>query len=729
MAADRKLLARFLAYVALYVLGAEFAVVFISSPEQVTLIWPSAGVAYAVLLHHGIRWWPVIPIGILVSHLVVSPAPLLFIPFSLASNTLGAIVATALVLRIGGAETLHLRVQSGLLILAGALVNAAISALIGVSGMVFAGMVPMQEYGSAIGKWIAGDVFGIVAVTPFVLMVLRVIERGALRDEKLVYPAVGERVLWALAAVASGILIVQASRASPAFAIGLSFLPLTLLLWSALRFEPIFTAGATMLLAFVVVTLIGLGVGGFQAPTNLLESVILLSLLTLMGVIPQMVAAANYRVQASAAELLRRARTDRLTGLPNRLAFEEQLDRVLSSRPDIASGGAMAYVDLDQFKLLNDTASHAAGDAAIRQLASVMRAGLPEDVLLARLGADEFGLLWPTADAARAEREARELRQRIADFRFAYADRVFALSASIGLVPFPGRRSTMAEVLALADTACYTAKELGGNRVITSTSDTRALLERTKAMDWVVRINDALTHDRFVLHGQRIQPFAGGGAPTFEILLRLRDQEEEVLPGRFIPAAERFQLAARIDRHVVERTLQWLETDPKAGLACVHINLSASTLADEDFAAFLRQRLRASSVDPSRICFEVTETSAVRDLEHARQLIAQCKAMGVRFALDDFGSGFCSFGYLRQLDVDMLKIDGSFIKNLEHDPLSKAIVRSIVEIGRVLGRQVVAECVEDLYTGRLLRRMGVDAVQGWAYHRPEPLPLLLASVA
>lgn len=729
MPAERSTWIRFLVYVGLYVLGAEFAVVFISSPEQITLIWPSAGVAYAILLHHGIRWWPVIPTGILLTHLVVSPAPLAFVPFSLASNTIGTIVAVALVFRLGGPNTVRLRVQSGLLMLGGALVNAALSALIGVSGMLLAGMASAEEYAIALGKWMAGDVFGIVAVAPFLLLTLRAIERRALTEDRLAYPGLGERIAWSLSTVMAGILIVEASRASPGFAIGLSFLPLTLLLWSAMRFEPIFTAGATTVLALVVVTLIGLEAGGFTAPANLLESFILLSLLTLMGVIPQMVAAANYRLQAGAADLLRRARTDRLTGLPNRLAFEEQLDDLLATRPEVASGGALAYVDLDQFKLVNDTASHAAGDEAIRQLASVMRASVSEDVRLAHLGADEFGLIWPVADAARAEREARELRQRIAEFRFAYADHVFALTASIGLVPFPARRCTPAEVLALADTSCYTAKELGGNRVITPTSDTRALLERTNAMGWVVRINDALERDRFVLHGQRIQPFAGGGAPTFEILLRLADGDEEVLPGRFIPAAERFQLAARIDRHVVGRTLDWLENDANAREARVNVNLSASTLADEDFAAFLRQRLRASPVDPSRICFEVTETTAVRDLEHARQFIAQCKAMGVRFALDDFGAGFCSFGYLRQLEVDALKIDGSFVRNLERDPLSQAIVRSIVEIGRVLGRQVVAECVEDVRTGRLLQEMGVDAVQGWAYHRPEPLRLLLATAA
>lgn len=730
MQTDRATVLRFLVYVALYVAAAEFAVVFVSLPTDVTLIWPSAGIAYAVLIFHGPKWWPVIPTGILLTHLLVTPAPWAFVPFSVASNTLATLAAVVATRRIAGAELITLRVSAGFILLLGGALSAGISAVIGVTGMLIAAMIEPQSVASSLGKWFAGDVFGIIVVTPFMLMVLRSIERGALTDTPMGFAGTGEKLLW-LASSALGIVtIVEASSASPAYALGMSFLPLAFLLWSALRFEPIVTAGVTMLFALIVVTLIGLGVGGFRAPSGLLETFILLSLLSVMAVVPQLVGAANYRVRAGAFDMLQRARTDRLTGLPSRTSFEESLAQTLAARPEIARGGAIAYVDLDEFKLVNDTASHAAGDEAIRQLASVMRAKLPEDVLLARLGADEFGILWPDADLARAETDARQMRISVSEFRFAHADHVFALTASIGLVPFPPRRSSVAELFAQADTACYAAKELGGNRIQVQSPDNQAVVERTAAMGWIVRINDALENDRFELHGQRILSFKPEPYESFEILLRLRDDHDEaLLPSRFIPAAERFQLAGRIDRHVIDRSLRWLESDPRARGTHLNINLSASTLADEDFAQFLRQRLKASSIDPSQICLEITETSAVRDLDHARQLISQFKALGVRFALDDFGTGFCSFAYLRDLDVDVFKIDGAFVRDFDKNELSLAIVKAIVEIARVLGKRTVAESVEDPRLGRLLQDIGVDAVQGYAYHRPEPLRLLLAHAA
>ena len=730
MQTDRPTVLRFLIYVALYVAAAEFAVVFVSLPTDVTLIWPSAGVAYAVLVFHGPKWWPVIPLGVLATHLLVSPAPWAFVPFSLASNTVATLIAVILTRRIGGHELITLRVSAGFILMLGGILSATISSMIGVTGMLIAAMIGPQDVLSSVGKWFAGDVFGIIVVTPFMLMALRSLERGSLTDTPLGFAGIGEKLLWLTSSALGIFIIIEASSASPAYALGLSFLPLAFLLWSALRFEPILTAGVTMLFALVVVTLIGLGVGGFRAPDGLLETFILLSLLSVMAVVPQLVGAANYRVRAGAFDMLQRARTDRLTGLPSRTSFEESLAQTLAARPEIARGGAIAYVDLDEFKLVNDTASHAAGDEAIRQLASVMRAKLPEDVLLARLGADEFGILWPEADLARAEADARDMRIAVSEFRFAHADHVFALTASIGIVAFPPRRSTAAELFAQADTACYAAKELGGNRIQVQSPDNPAVVERTAAMGWIVRINDALENDRFELHGQRILSFKPEPYESFEILLRLRDDHDEpLLPSRFIPAAERFQLSGRIDRHVIDRSLRWLETDPRARGIHLNINLSASTLADEDFSHFLRQRLKASSIDPSQVCLEITETSAVRDLDHARQLISQFKALGVRFALDDFGTGFCSFAYLRDLDVDVFKIDGSFVRDFDKNELSLAIVKSIVEIARVLGKRTVAESVEDPRLGRLLQDIGVDAVQGYAYHRPEPLRLLLAQAA
>lgn len=727
MLIDRASSLRFAVYVALYVIAAEFAIVFVVLPTDVTLIWPSAGVAYAVLLFHGVRWWPVIPISILITHLVISPAPWPFIPFSLLSNTLATVIAAALVRRFGGEQLVTLRVQSGFLMLIGGALSALIGALIGTVGLVYADMLPSEHFTAAMGKWFAGDLFGIVVVTPFMLMVLRSLQRGSLTELPMDFASRLEQGIWLVASALGIWLIAEASSMSPAYALGLSFIPLTFLLWSALRFEPIFTAGATMLFAFVVVTMIGLGVGGFSAPQGLLEPIILLALLSVMAIVPQLVAAANFRVRAAAFEMLHRARTDRLTGLPNRTSFEEALIETLASRPEIARGGGLAYVDFDEFKIVNDTASHAAGDEAIRQLASVLRAILPEDVVLAHLGADEFGVIWPDAELARIEAEAREMRNSISEHRFAWGERVFALTASIGLVPFPPRKAQSAELLAQADTACYTAKELGGNRVQLLSPESQAVHERTAAMGWVVRINAALDNDRFELYGQRILSFDPNAREAYEVLLRLRDDNGEILlPGRFIPAAERFQLTSRIDRHVFERSLRWLESDPRAKGVHLNINLSAASLADEDFALFVRQRLKSSSVDPRQICFEITETSAVRDLGNASQFIVALKAIGLRFALDDFGTGFCSFAYLRELDVDVFKIDGSFVLDLETSELSLAIVKSIVEIARVLGKQTVAESVENTRLGRQLQELGVNAVQGYAYHHPEPLRFVLA---
>jgi len=727
---DRDQALRFSIYVTLYVAAAAFAVIFVSLPTDITLIWPSSGIAFAVLIFHGPRWWPVIPVGILLTHLLVTPAPWAFLPFSMASNTVASLLALAFVRRVAGQDLVSLRVANGFIMLLGGIISATISALIGVSGMLISGMISVDNFFVALGKWFGGDVFGIVVATPFILMVLRSLQRRRLTELALDFAGLAEKTAWVAASLLCIFVVVKASAASPVYALGLSFMPLTLLLWSALRFEPIITAGATMLFALIVVSLIGLGVGGFRAPSDLLESLILLSLLSVMAIVPQLVAAANYQVRAAAFEMLQRARTDKLTGLPSRTSFEEMLAQLLQARPEIAHGGAIAYVDIDEFKIVNDTASHAAGDEAIRQLASVMRATLADDVVLTRLGADEFGVIWPDAHITRAEADAKLMRTAVAEFRFAHADHVFALTASFGLVPFPARRSTVAELLAQADSACYAAKELGGNRVQVQSPDNAALVERTAAMGWVVRINDALAHDRFDLYGQRILPFKPEPFETFEILLRLRDvNDEALLPGRFIPAAERFQLAGRIDRYVIDRSLRWLETDPRARGVHLNINLSASTLADEDYAHFLRQRLKDSPVDPQQICLEITETSAVRDLDHARQFISQFRALGLRFALDDFGTGLCSFAYLRDLDVDIIKIDGSFVRDFNSNELSLAIVKSIVEIARVLGKRTVAESVEDARLGRALQELGVDAVQGFAYHRPEPLRLLLAHAA
>lgn len=708
-------------YLALYVLGAAFSTVFIDHPDEVTLIWPPAGVAYALLLYHGLRWWPTILVGQILAHLLVAPIPPAFWPFSLASNVLGALAAVALLRRIAPPDLVRLRVRSGFLLLCGGVAAAAVCSLIGVAGLIYADMVPGAEWPMAAARWALGDLFGIVAVGPVMLMTMRVLDLGRLSEASLSYAGWRERALWVLGALLSVVLSILGSEVSPTYALGMSFLPLALLLWSALRFEPVITAAGTLLLALTAVALIGLSIGGFQAPRSLLETFVLLTFLSLLAIVPQVVATATYQTRAAALDSTQRARRDRLTGLPNRLGFEEQLNRAMARE-----SGVVGYLDLDGFKVLNDSFGHVAGDDALRQMASLIRSVLPPQVQVARIGGDEFGLYWPAGDIDSAERDAQRLRRAIAEFRYAQMERVLALTASIGLAHGGARQGAFGAVFAEADSACFAAKELGGNRVQRLSMENPIAFERGQAMRWAARLQEALEHDRFELYGQAIVPLSDPeGIGHVEILLRLHGSIDEglLLPSRFMPAAERFQLASRIDRYVVDRALRWLEHEAPAELRDTRlaINLSGLSIADDDFVAFVRERLQQTTVPAHQLSFELTETGAVRDLDHARHFIADLKALGVGFALDDFGSGFCSFGYLKRLDVDHFKIDGSFIRELTRSELSEAIVRSIVEIARVLGRKTTAEWVEDSATIARLRELGVDYGQGHACHRPQPL--------
>ncbi|MEO8160449.1 MAG: EAL domain-containing protein, partial [Arenimonas sp.] len=279
---------------------------------------------------------------------------------------------------------------------------------------------------------------------------------------------------------------------------------------------------------------------------------------------------------------------------------------------------------------------------------------------------------------------------------------------------------------------CFTAKELGGNRVVSSSLDPREMLERTRAMRWALRIREAIDRDLFELDCQSITPLDGrrAGGRHFEVLLRMRDPEtgERLAPGHFIPAAERFQLGVALDRHVVNLALGWLEQRDEAAdsVELCAINLTAAALVDEGFGNFLYNRVRNGRLPPGKFCFEVTETSAVRDLDRAQALISRMRSLGCSFALDDFGTGFCSFNYLRSLDVDFFKIDGSFVRDLESSELSTAVIRAITDIAHVLAKKTIAEHTENEAILAALRELGVDYAQGYGIHSPEPIEQFFA---
>jgi diguanylate cyclase (GGDEF)-like protein/PAS domain S-box-containing protein len=432
-----------------------------------------------------------------------------------------------------------------------------------------------------------------------------------------------------------------------------------------------------------------------------------------------------------ARELKYQASHDSLTGLFNRREFELRIERALADARAEGSEHALCYLDLDQFKVINDTAGHVAGDELLRQLSSSLKERVRKSDVIARLGGDEFGVLIQHCSFERAMGLAQSLLEVVSSSRFHWSGQMFRFGASIGLVPITASSESMSELLAAADRACYAAKETGRNRIHAYSPDDEDLLRRDGEMRWAVRINEALERDQFELY---FQPIRGVGdrrcdPDRLEILLRMvADDGQVVMPGSFLPAAERYGYSMELDRWVVRNTLDWLVRYPAAleQISLCAINLSGFSLSDDQFANFVRAEIGRTGLPPSRICFEITETAAISNLVKAKAFVSTMKELGCSFALDDFGSGLSSFAYLKNLPVDFLKIDGAFIKDLAHDPVDKEIVRSICEIAHLTHKHAVAEFVEDDATLQVLEDIGVDYAQGFHIGRPRPLSSLLA---
>ena len=422
-----------------------------------------------------------------------------------------------------------------------------------------------------------------------------------------------------------------------------------------------------------------------------------------------------------AREMAERATHDALTGLYNRFELDSRLARALEDARRSGDVHALLYLDLDHFKLVNDTAGHAAGDLLLQQLVGLLESAVRSSDTIARLGGDEFGILLPGCGQEAALRVAQELLGRLAAFRFEHEGRRFRIGASIGIALVDGRWSDCGEVLQAADTACYAAKEAGGQQVRLWQEAGEAADARGR-MVWAQRLTDALEEDRFELHLQRIERLRDSPGPAHaEALLRMRDEAGGlVMPGDFLPAAERFRIAPAIDRHVLERVVAALRADPRARVE-VAVNLSGQSIGSRAFRDAALALLReAGSAIAGRLCVEVTETAVITHLMEAGRFAAQLRDLGVAVALDDFGAGSSSFGYLRQLPIDYLKIDGQFVEGLPSDRLGATAVGCFVEAARVVGARSIAERVETGEVLDALRLLGVDFVQGYHLHRPEP---------
>ncbi|MGD1905730.1 MAG: PAS domain S-box protein [Leptolyngbyaceae cyanobacterium] len=423
---------------------------------------------------------------------------------------------------------------------------------------------------------------------------------------------------------------------------------------------------------------------------------------------------------------------DALTDLPNRRQFEQELIELLKS-PQRHQHHVLCYLDLDQFKVVNDTCGHIAGDELLRQISRLIKGKIRASDTLARLGGDEFGLLLRQCALPNAEVLAEKIRIAIQDFRFIWQGKTFSIGVSIGITTLDADVQPLPELLSAADTACYAAKNRGRNRIHVYQANDADLVQQRGQQQWSVRIKRALETQRFCLYRQTIanptQPQQA--APVhYEILLRMIDEKGDLVsPGYFIPAAERYNLMTEIDRWVVRAFFDHLKmTNQKQTTEFVSsaetlyfINLSGTSISDAQFLTFLTEQFRQHHISPQSIGFEITETAAISNLGQATRFIHELKQLGCHFALDDFGSGMSSFGYLKNLPVDYLKIDGHFVKEIVADPTTQAIVKSINHIGHVMGLRTIAESVETAELCQVLSDIGVDYVQGYGIDRPSPL--------
>ncbi|HXU67539.1 MAG TPA: EAL domain-containing protein, partial [Casimicrobiaceae bacterium] len=420
------------------------------------------------------------------------------------------------------------------------------------------------------------------------------------------------------------------------------------------------------------------------------------------------------RERQYAARLSNLASHDALTGLLNRREFEQRVRAIVEQREGQEGQHAVLYLDLDQFKVVNDTSGHAAGDELLRQVGALLRPRLREGDVLARLGGDEFGVLLPHCPPAPALRIAEALRKAIVDFRFAWKNRSFTIGVSIGLVNLADGPHTLASVLSAADAACYLAKDKGRNRVQVYRPEDSEVTLRRGEMEWVHRLHRALAEDRLCLYSQPMRAMHSTGAQPVhheELLVRLIDEQNEMIPPiAFIPAAERYHLMPSIDRWVIRTAFRVLADRRANGqdLGSYAINVSGASIGDDQFLDYVRESFARFHIPHASICFEITETTAVTSLSKAAQFIGALREPGCRFALDDFGVGVSSFTYLKQLPVDYLKIDGSFVKNMLTDPVDAAMVEAIHRIGHIMGKKTIAESVERRETLQALRAIGVD---------------------
>ncbi len=438
-----------------------------------------------------------------------------------------------------------------------------------------------------------------------------------------------------------------------------------------------------------------------------------------------------YDQAETSQKLVYLARHDFLTGLVNRHEFESQLKQAVLSVQRNAGTHALCFLDLDQFKVVNDTSGHLAGDEMLKQLSVILKEHIRDGDKLARLGGDEFGLLLENCSLSQVKSKIEAILSLVEDFRFSWDQKIFRVSVSAGISIIDRYSNSHIDSLKQADIACYAAKNAGRNRFHVYQAKDLELNEQSDQMMWVPKINEALEKNRFRLYVQAIKPTdPKKDYLHYEVLVRLEEENGNIVPpGAFLPTAERYNLITKIDYWVIGKVFAWLNRNAEKLNQQTHfsINLSGQTLGDEKALTYISNLLEAGKVPPSIIQFEVTETMAISNLQVANHFIKSVKHYGCGFSLDDFGSGLSSFGYLKNLAVDTLKIDGIFVRDILDDPIDAAMVDSINTIGHVMGLKTIAEFVENEAIAKKLIELGVDYLQGYGIAKPIPIDHIIDS--
>ncbi|WP_260843160.1 EAL domain-containing response regulator [Sedimenticola selenatireducens] len=431
-------------------------------------------------------------------------------------------------------------------------------------------------------------------------------------------------------------------------------------------------------------------------------------------------------VEHLSAKLSHQSRHDILTGLANRLAFDKRLTAAVETARQEGRTHVFCYLDIDHFHRINDACGYTAGDELLRQLAGLLSHHRRSGDMTARLGSDQFGLILGDCSLEDGQKIIQKLHEELKQFTFHWEEASYDLSVSIGLLPIDSQSESNATLFSAAETACNVAKDQGRNRIHIGSAQDATLTQRLSEIQWINRINRAFSENRFLLYYQTIVPInpIEMEGDHYEILIRMEGDEGQIIPpGEFLPAAEHYHLSPQIDRWVIRNMIGWLDDHPDQleELSTCSINLSGLSIGDEEMLDFIKHTLAQSNVPPTKICFEVTETAAIAHLDAAIFFMQQLKAIGIRFSLDDFGTGLSSFAYLRTLPVDFLKIDGMFVRQIDRNIIDWTMVKSINDMGQIMGKQTIAEFVENEDIYNQLNEIGANYAQGFLMSKPRPL--------